>query len=69
MSGTSSFNAFTPSISNGAFITVAPGQTATTPITVNPTEWARTPAKGIMVVVQDNESGKSEADLLEVKIN
>jgi minor extracellular serine protease Vpr len=69
VTGTSSFNAYSPSISNGAFITVAPGQTATTPITVNPTEWARTPAKGIMVVVQDNESGKSEADLLEVKIN
>ena len=68
MSGTGSFNAFSSSITTGAFIPVNPGQTDTTDITVDPAEWALTPAKGAMVVVLDNESGKSETDLLEVKI-
>ena len=69
MPGNAKFNAWTPAITTGGFVTVNPGQTGTTPIAINPTEWALTPAKGIMVLSTDNQSGKDEAALLEMKLN
>jgi hypothetical protein len=68
MAGAAKFNAYNSSISQGGFVTVAPGQTGTTPITINPAEWALTPAKGVLAVVLDNQSGKDEASLHEVKL-
>jgi minor extracellular serine protease Vpr len=62
--GSAKFNSWTPAISQGDFLTVAPGATATTPVTINPAEWALTPALGTMVVSTDNKSGKDEAQLL-----
>ncbi len=67
MPGVAEFNAFTPAISNGQFVVVAPGATKTTAVTINPVEWAKTPALGLMIVVFDNASGKAEARLLEVE--
>jgi hypothetical protein len=60
------FNAWTSSISQGDFLTVAPGGSASTPVTINATEWTHSPAKGLLVVSTDNRSGAKEADLLSV---
>ena len=63
--GTASFNAFTPAISNAMFVPVAPHATATVPVTVDPVEWAKTPALGLMVVTEDNRAGAPQARLIE----
>jgi hypothetical protein len=65
--GSASFNAFAPSITNALFIPVAPNKTKTAQVAIDPTEWAITPALGLMVVVQDNFSGSSQAELIRVK--
>ena len=63
--GTASFNAFTPAISNAMFVPVAPNATATVPVTVDPVEFAKTPALGVMVVIEDNRAGAPQARLIE----
>jgi len=63
--GTASFNAFTPAISNAMFVPVAPHATATVPVTVDPVEFAKTPALGLMVVTEDNRAGAPQARLIE----
>jgi hypothetical protein len=63
--GTASFNAFTPAISTAMFVPVAPNATASVPVAVDPAEWAKTPAMGLMVVVEDNRAGGSQARLIE----
>src|SRR5262249_3102855 len=60
--GSAGFNAFTSAISNGQFVQVAPDQRVSVPVAVDPTEFALTPAKGLMVVTQDNRNGADEAD-------
>ncbi|HKE94250.1 MAG TPA: hypothetical protein VKB34_08105, partial [Povalibacter sp.] len=62
-----SFNAFSSAISNGQFVLVAPDDAVTVPVSVDPTEAAVTPFKGLMVVSQDNKNGGAEADLVKVK--
>jgi minor extracellular serine protease Vpr len=64
--GTSKFNAWSSSISQGQFSTVGPGGSATNAVSINAAEWALTPAKGLMIVTRDNKNGAKEADLLEV---
>lgn len=59
------FNAFTPAITNGDFVAVAPNATVDVPLAVDSTEWALTPAKGVMIVTQDNKNGAPEAKLLQ----
>jgi minor extracellular serine protease Vpr len=65
--GVGRFNAWTNAISTGGFATVAPGATASVPITVNAAESALTPPLGLMVVTFDNRTGKDQAQLLTVK--
>ena len=68
--GTARFNPFTPAIftdNEFDFLTVNPGQSASTTVRQNNAEWNLSTPKGIMVVVQDNQSGKDEAALLEIK--
>lgn len=67
MPGVGKFNAFTPSITNGAFATIDRNRAATVPVGVNAAEWARTPALGLMVVSIDNKSGDDQAILLPAK--
>jgi subtilisin family serine protease len=62
--GSARYNAFAPAITTGDFVTVAPNATVDVPLTVNSTEWAITPARGVMIVSQDNKSGQPEAKLL-----
>jgi len=58
------FNVWSPAISNGDFQVVPAGGSASSPVSIDPVEWAQTPAKGVMVVSQDNKAGKDEAVLL-----
>jgi minor extracellular serine protease Vpr len=66
LTGTASFNAFTPAISNAMFVPVAPGARVDVPVAIDPVELAKTPALGFMVVTEDNLSGASEANLLKL---
>jgi subtilisin family serine protease len=61
--GSASFNAFSPSISNALYVPVAPNATARVPVAIDPTEWKVTPARGLMIVVEDNFSG-AQAELI-----
>jgi hypothetical protein len=64
------FNPWTPAIftdNEFDFLTVAPGASATTDVTINSTEWLNTPARGLMVMVNDNASGEREADLIQMQ--
>jgi len=68
VAGSAKYNAWSSSISQGGFVTVAPGATdATTVISVNSAESNLTPALGVMVVTFDNKSGTDEAQLIRVK--
>jgi subtilisin family serine protease len=66
--GTAAFNAFTPAISNGMFDVVNPNESATETVTVNAAEFARTPARGLMIVSHGNAS-RDEAQLIPVRLN
>jgi hypothetical protein len=65
--GNAKFNAFTPAISNGDFEAVAPGKSVSVQTVIDPVEWAKTPALGVMVVNKENTSGEAQAVLLKVK--
>src|SRR5581483_6524752 len=59
---TAKFNAFSPSISTGAFLgPIAPGASAQTTVSIDPVEWAQTPALGELVLTTDNDAGSDEA--------
>jgi len=66
--GVASYNAWSSSISQGGFASVAPGASAGVPISIDPTEWAVTPAFGLIVVTLDNKSGAGEAQLIPVTV-
>jgi minor extracellular serine protease Vpr len=67
--GVAKYNVWSSAISQGGFTTVVPGATDTSVgISVNSAEWAKTPAKGLMIVTHDNKSGADEAQLIEVKV-
>ncbi|HTG16785.1 MAG TPA: hypothetical protein VK747_16165, partial [Blastocatellia bacterium] len=68
VAGSAKYNAFSSSISQGDFVTVPKGASGAVPITINPTEWAVTPALGSMVVTLDNKAGKEEAALLPLEL-
>jgi hypothetical protein len=65
--GTAKYNAWNPSISVGAFDTLNPGDSASESVSIDPTEWAMTPALGSMIVTLDNKNGKDEVNLLEAR--
>ena len=67
LTGTASFNAFAPAVSNAIFVSVAPNTTADVPVAIDPVEFKITPALGFMVVTEDNRSGASEANLLRLE--
>jgi minor extracellular serine protease Vpr len=62
--GSASFNAFSPSISNALYVPVAPNATVAVPVAIDPKEWQVTPARGLMIVVEDNFSGAPQAKLI-----
>jgi hypothetical protein len=67
MPGRGAFNAFTPAITNvEASTSVDRNKVALIPVSIDPKEWAKSPALGLMVVSQDNKSGDQQAQLLPV---
>ena len=66
--GVAKYNAWSSSISQGAFAAVPKGASGAIPITITPAEWAMTPALGAMVVTLDNKAGKEEAALLPLEL-
>jgi minor extracellular serine protease Vpr len=63
--GKAKFNAWNSAISQGDFVSVAPGGTDTSVhISINNAEWAITPALGSMILSIDNASGVGEAQLI-----
>ena len=62
-----SFNAFNSAISNGQFEVLEPNDVVSVPVSIDPSEFALTPAKGLMIVTPDDKNGASEANLLKVK--
>jgi hypothetical protein len=67
MPGSAKFNAFTPAITTGLYDDIAVGGSASNTVTRDAAEWAKTPAKGLLIVSQSNASGPDEAQLVEVK--
>ena len=65
---TAKFNAWNPSIESGQFETIAPGGTVDVTAAINRTEFALTPAKGLMAVITDNRAGNDEAELVQLKV-
>ena len=64
------FNPWSPAIftdNEFDFLTVDPGELATTDVTINRAEWDQTPARGLLVMVHDNKSGEEEAGLIEMR--
>ncbi len=65
VAGSAKFNAGpTSAISQGMYAPLPVGASGAVPVTINPTEWALTPALGVMAVSLDNKSGQEEAALL-----
>lgn len=67
VSGTASFNAFSPAITTGLYTEVEPNASVREDVAVDATEWAQTPPLGLMVVSQDDPAG-DEAQLIPVKV-
>jgi minor extracellular serine protease Vpr len=61
------YNAFGSAISDGQFAGVNPNATVSVPVSVNSAEFALTPARGLMVVTQDNKNGSDEVNLVDIK--
>jgi subtilisin family serine protease len=62
--GVAKFNAFASSITTGDYVTLPAGASGASAVSIDATEWQKTPALGVMVVVEDNAAGSSEARLL-----
>jgi len=62
------YNPWSSSISQGDFVTVAPGATKTSTVSVDSVEAKLTPALGVMIVTLDNKSGPDEAQLIKVDV-
>jgi hypothetical protein len=55
------YNAYTPSITTGQYLSVNPGETESTTVDVNRTEWDLTPSLGALVVTLNNKAGQDQA--------
>ncbi len=64
--GAASYNVFSPALSNGQFISLAPGASASLPVSVDPAGQKAAPALGWMIVSLDNAGGDHQAALVPV---
>ncbi len=62
------YNAFGSAISDGQYGVLPPSGTASVPFAVNSAEYKLTPARGLMVVTQDNKNGSNEANLVKIEV-
>jgi minor extracellular serine protease Vpr len=65
MSGTAGYNPWAPAVTNGQFVTVAPGATAQVAVTFDRIASRAQVPLGVMVVSHDNAAGAGEATLLD----
>ncbi|GIM92725.1 peptidase S8 [Paractinoplanes toevensis] len=65
IAGKATFNAFTPALTTGVTATVAPNKTVTQTVQLDKAEFAKSPARGFMIVSHDNRS-RNEAQLIPV---
>jgi minor extracellular serine protease Vpr len=66
LAGEAAFDAFTPAVSNGQFVFLASGSSATLPLSVDLAAQQSAPALGWMVVSLDNANGSAQAALIPV---
>ena len=66
--GTARYNAFSSAVNDAEFVTVPPGDSSLFTIRVDPAELALTPARGWMVISEDNKNGPAEAQLLKLPV-
>jgi hypothetical protein len=66
--GPASFNPWAPAISQGDFLSIAPGSSSSDNLTIDPAAWAASPQLGEMVVSLDNKAGKDETALLPLQL-
>jgi len=62
VSGTATFNAYSPGQSTGDFLELAPGEVRQLTLTADPKRLAKTPSKGWLVVSLDDANGGGQAD-------
>jgi minor extracellular serine protease Vpr len=65
--GTALYDPWNQAIEDSQTVTVAPRGSANVPVALNPTAFAAQRPLGIMVVGLDNEAGRDEAELIEVR--
>jgi len=66
---TARFNAFGSALSNGQFLSLAPGERAAVPVALNPVEFAVTPALGVMVVTLDNANSSEHRQAMLLRVH
>jgi hypothetical protein len=65
LTGLGTFNAFSPSMQVPLLTApIFPNQTASFPVTIDPTSWAASPQLGLMVVDYDNPAGARQAQII-----
>ena len=62
VTGTTTFNPFSPSVSSGDFATLGPGGSGTFTLTVDPDQQKKQPALGWLVASVDDANGAPQAD-------
>jgi minor extracellular serine protease Vpr len=68
--GSATFNAFAPTVSNGNFLNIGAGASATLPLSLDRHRFDTAPALGWMVVSLDDANGAAQAELVPVgKLN
>ncbi|SDT72042.1 S8 family peptidase [Actinoplanes derwentensis] len=66
IAGTATFNPFTPALTIGLIGEVAPNKSLTSKVTLDKAEFAKSPAKGLLVLSHDNTS-TTEAQLITIR--
>ncbi|HYM83422.1 MAG TPA: S8 family serine peptidase [Candidatus Dormibacteraeota bacterium] len=68
--GTATFNAFAPTVSNGQFLSLAPGASQSLGLTLDRRTFDKAPSMGWMIVSLDDANGAAQAELVPVgKLN
>src|SRR5262249_654276 len=66
--GTARYNAFHQVVNDAQFVTVPPGDSSLFAIVIDLAELALTPARGWMVISEDNKNGPAEAQLINLTL-